>query len=73
MSVRSRFCDNSSKCSFYTHLANEKKASCFNIIIFMLFTLIGLDARIYVFGGLRTIQVQSDQRLCYSLVGKYHI
>ena len=31
MCVRSRFCDNSSKCPFYNHLANEKRASCFNI------------------------------------------
>ena len=30
-----------------------------------------LDARKPVFGGLRTTSAQSDQRLCYSLFGKY--
>ena len=34
---------------------------------------LGLDARKAVFGGLRTTYAQSDQRLCYSLIGKKHI
>ena len=38
---------------------------------------LGLIARKSVFGGLRTTKVhtnaQTDQRLCYSLIGKYHI
>ena len=29
----------------------------------------GLDARKLVFGGLRTTKAQSDQRLCYSIIG----
>ena len=39
----------------------------------------GLDMRKPVFGGLRTTKVQTstsaqtDQRLCYSLIGKPHI
>ena len=33
----------------------------------------GLDARKPVFGGLQTTKAQTDQRLCYSLIGKYRI
>ena len=32
-----------------------------------------LDARKLVMGGLRTTSAQSDQRLCFSLIGKYNI
>ena len=37
------------------------------------FDHMGLDVRKPVFGGLRTTQAQSDQRLCYSLIGMYYI
>ena len=33
----------------------------------------GLDARIPVFGSVQTTKAQTVQRLCYSLIGKYHI
>ena len=35
--------------------------------------LIGHNARNLVFGGLRTTQIKSDQRLCYCLIGKYKV
>ena len=35
--------------------------------------IMGLDSRKPFFGGLRTTKAQTDQRLCYSHFGKYHI
>ena len=56
---------------FHESLKNE-----IHILYFTLFYFMGLGVRKPVFGVLRTTKAQtslSDQGLCFSLIGKYHI